>query len=163
MICKHCKRDLEISHFKKDNRLKLGVVSKCRDCVNTYNKENRHRWSGQSGKYCPNRYQRTKETRIQTISSWQKRNPEKCTEISARRRAKKRNQTPLLTAEEKKQIQDLYWLAKDLKAVTGEEYHVDHIIPISKGGLHHPGNLQILPSDLNLKKSNKVHLSATSS
>jgi len=42
------------------------------------------------------------------------------------------------------------------QAPSGEEYHVDHIIPLAKGGLHHPDNLQVLPADLNLKKGAKV-------
>ncbi len=34
-------------------------------------------------------------------------------------------------------------------------YHVDHIIPLSKGGPHHQDNLQYLTIKENLKKSNK--------
>ena len=33
-------------------------------------------------------------------------------------------------------------------------YHVDHILPLSKGGLHHPDNLQYLPAVINIKKGN---------
>jgi hypothetical protein len=35
-------------------------------------------------------------------------------------------------------------------------YDVDHIIPLSKGGVHHPDNLQYLPSIINGQKYNKV-------
>lgn len=35
-------------------------------------------------------------------------------------------------------------------------YEVDHIIPISKGGLNHQDNLQILTKGENRKKSNKI-------
>ena len=37
--------------------------------------------------------------------------------------------------------------------------HVDHIIPLSKGGLHHPDNLQILDGKLNDSKKDKWPLS----
>lgn len=37
-----------------------------------------------------------------------------------------------------------------------EGYQVDHIIPISKGGLHHEDNLQYLPASENFRKSNKL-------
>ena len=33
-----------------------------------------------------------------------------------------------------------------------ESYHVDHIIPLALGGLHHPSNLQVLRGAENLKK-----------
>lgn len=35
-------------------------------------------------------------------------------------------------------------------------YDVDHIIPITRGGLHHPENLQYLPSSANKSKGNKL-------
>ena len=35
-------------------------------------------------------------------------------------------------------------------------YHVDHIIPIAKGGAHHISNLQYLPAKENLKKGAKI-------
>lgn len=38
------------------------------------------------------------------------------------------------------------------------EIHIDHIIPVSKGGKSEPRNLQVLCASCNLKKSNKIHL-----
>lgn len=155
MICKHCGTDYPINQFKKDSRTKSGVTPKCRSCVSLYNKQNRHKWDGQDGKYCPERYQRTKQRRIETVLDWQRRNPDKVSEISARKRCRKLEQTPDLTPEEKQRIHDMYWLARDLRAVSGQEYHVDHIRPLAKGGLHHPDNLQILPADINMSKGAK--------
>ena len=89
---------------------------------------------------------------------WAKTRKHKSSAKTAKRRALKLQQTPELTTEQKDYIDYLYWLAKDLRAVSGEDYHVDHIHPLSKGGLHEPSNLQILPKDLNLRKSDKVDL-----
>ena len=36
-------------------------------------------------------------------------------------------------------------------------HEVDHIHPVSKGGLHSPENLQYLPTKVNRKKSNKLN------
>jgi hypothetical protein len=46
-------------------------------------------------------------------------------------------------------------LAKLRKQVCGEEWHVDHIIPVSKGGLCTHDNLQVVPAHWNRSKSNK--------
>lgn len=40
----------------------------------------------------------------------------------------------------------------------GYKMHVDHIIPLSKGGRHVASNLQILPAGLNLRKGTKCPL-----
>lgn len=38
-----------------------------------------------------------------------------------------------------------------------EGYEVDHIIPVSKGGLHHQDNLQYLTISENRRKNNKIN------
>jgi 5-methylcytosine-specific restriction endonuclease McrA len=45
---------------------------------------------------------------------------------------------------------------KEFKENCPEGYEVDHIIPISKGGLHTLNNLQYLPMIENRRKSNKI-------
>jgi 5-methylcytosine-specific restriction endonuclease McrA len=68
-------------------------------------------------------------------------------EISANYRAKLRNQTPI--DADRSAIKDFY-----LKCPSG--YEVDHIVPISKGGLHTLDNLQYLTIKENRSKSNKI-------
>jgi len=68
--------------------------------------------------------------------------------VAARRRANIKNATVPLTEYEKLQIKEFY-----LNCPIG--YEVDHIIPISKNGKHHPNNLQYLTISENRKKHNK--------
>jgi len=46
-------------------------------------------------------------------------------------------------------------LARLRKQVCGGEWHVDHIVPVSKGGLCTHDNLQVVPGFWNRTKSNK--------
>lgn len=59
---------------------------------------------------------------------------------------------------DKKQIQAFYVEAKRLSVITGIKHEVDHIIPVSKGGLHHQNNLQVIPWLDNRKKGAKINM-----
>jgi|DEB0MinimDraft_10_1074344.scaffolds.fasta_scaffold51231_2 hypothetical protein len=143
--CTICETSGDKSLFQKDKKASDGYRNRCKKCANSLN----YKWKNKNPDYML-------EYLPAYLKEYSKKNRPKLNAKEALRRARKLDQTPELTEEEKKTIQNLYWLAKDLKAVTGEEYHVDHIHPLAKGGLHHPDNLQILPSDLNIKKSDKV-------
>lgn len=49
----------------------------------------------------------------------------------------------------------LYNFCEKLNSLKAGEYNVDHVRPLSAGGLHHEDNLQILNSKLNRSKGNK--------
>ena len=63
---------------------------------------------------------------------------------------------PPLTLDESKRMYEIYKKSQDLSESTGVLHHVDHIVPISKKGLHHPDNLQVLTASENMKKRDKI-------
>ncbi len=81
-----------------------------------------------------------------------------CKNVSnAKRRALHREAEIPLTPEEQKEVDDLYAEAKRLSEETGSAFHVDHILPIQKGGIHHPINLRVLLGKDNISKHTKIH------
>ncbi len=86
-------------------------------------------------------------------------NKEKRCVTEALRRATKLNQTS--TDADFKIIQLYYTVCNETNEILGDTFfHVDHIQPLSKGGLHHEDNLQILESHLNLQKNDKWPLTS---
>lgn len=72
----------------------------------------------------------------------------------AKRRAIKKKASTNLTYTEEQLIKQYYNYSVRLKNKLGVEFHVDHIVPLSRGGLHHPFNLQVVPARWNMRKHN---------
>ena len=84
------------------------------------------------------------------------RSKEKVNNKTYRYRQKKYSDGPILTPEEKERVLSIYKECGIITLDAGVPHHVDHIVPISKGGKHHPDNLQILTASENIAKSNKL-------
>jgi len=72
----------------------------------------------------------------------------------AKRRAKTNKSQVKLKPYQNEIIKNFYEYSVRLKNKLGIEFHVDHIVPLSLGGLHHPSNLQVVPAVWNLRKKN---------
>ena len=80
-------------------------------------------------------------------------------DTKARRRKHREATPPWLTRKQKSEIRQLYQIAITMSQTTGEQYVVDHIIPLRSDvvcGLHVPWNLRVITQEENLKKSNKL-------
>lgn len=88
---------------------------------------------------------------------WRARNPEKVRARSERRRAAKRGAEGAHTAEDIKQQYArqggrCHWCSRKV----GKKFHVDHIVPLSRGGSNSPENLVISCPKCNLSKGAKL-------
>jgi hypothetical protein len=61
-----------------------------------------------------------------------------------------------LTEQERQQLIILERDRLHLTETTGIQHHLDHIMPLSKGGIHHPINLRIITAEENISKGDKV-------
>ena len=93
-------------------------------------------------------------------NAWKSNNKTQVLADNKVRRRKHREATPpWLTRKQKSEIRQLYQIAITMTQTTGEQYVVDHIVPLRSHevcGLHVPWNLRVITQGENLKKSNKL-------
>ena len=140
--CSTCEITLTIENTYKNKRGFNGLDSKCKACkqnyVSDYQKQNPDVHNAANRRYTQNHKD--------------KRN------MHTAERRKKLNKIKL-TQGERMFVEEYYKIASELSAA-GVPHHVDHIHPISKGGLHAPWNLQVLTAEDNLRKADKWHSEA---
>jgi len=108
------------------------------------------------GKMCDKKYRKSYKGKR---AKWKHENSEYGKMMHLSRNAKRRAWLQVaLTPEETENIRSIYEECQRISQETGIPHHVDHIIPLAKGGQHHPSNLQILSATENLKKGTKIVL-----
>lgn len=133
--CNRCKVEKPFSDFNKNKSRSTGYSHYCKLCTSNRNKNS-----------------------SVDHSDHYKKNAEYYKIKASFRKDSVRQATPkCLTEGHKSSIIEIYRHAHDCSVVTGEKYHVDHIVPLRGEqvcGLHVPWNLQVLPAKVNLVKSN---------
>lgn len=90
------------------------------------------------------------------LQRWFAAHPGKRNEYRAAYLARKKLASVNLTSKEKVQLTAIYRKARLRTLATGVAHHVDHIIPLSRGGKHRPTNLQVLTAAENRRKHTKL-------
>jgi len=135
--CGKCGVEKPHTEFHKKKASKDGLRHCCKACAFKYRK-----------KYC----QENKEQVREYGKKWAKNNPHIGRAKNQKRRASKKAALPHLSDNDKLALK----LLAEEAALLGPNFHLDHIVPLSKGGLHHHENLQIVRSSYNLSKSNNL-------
>ncbi len=165
--CTKCGVKKSVAEFSRCTRNKNGLRSECKSCGAAYTaarKEERvvyhaaYRSSHREEKtaYNATYYAAHREEMIASQAVWQRENPDKVRARTHRRRARRLNAPGTHTAQ---QIKDLLqkqsfrcaYCRKSIKS----GYHVDHIIPLSRGGGNGVTNIQILCPHCNCSKNAK--------
>ena len=169
-ICKECRKEESKKRYKKDKEA-LSKYYKERYKENTTkfieknkvwkdnNKERRSEvnkiWRNVNKEHVTKVNKQWYEDNKEKVSLYKKNNRGIYNYASAKRTANIKKRTP--SYANLRIIKELYIYANFLTKTTGREYHVDHIIPLHGevvSGFHIESNLQVIPKEQNLKKSN---------
>ena len=150
-VCTQCSQSKQLSDFNKNKAAKDGLECACRDCRKIYKRA--YRASHPDKVVASNKAFR--EAHPAYNKAWVEANADHKAALDGKGNAIERGGS---TSE----IYDVqlcipfYAEARRLSKDTGVLHHVDHIIPISKGGLHCQTNLQVLTAFDNFQKGNSV-------
>ena len=106
-------------------------------------------------------YEANKKKRAASMKAWKAANVDRTTYYVSRRKALKLKLIPKHLKNcpvEKQRVLDIYKLRILISKATGIEHHVDHMWPLSDGGPHWSGNLQIITAHENQTKHASVDL-----
>lgn len=183
--CNVCNEQKILASFSKDKRSPSGRSGECVSCKNAKNREfkrnNKEKIKKESleykiknknkiVEYSRKRYLEKKDHITNVNKKWYFENKEKVREN--RRKYAKNNRDKFHIKESIRRARKIenthelfnpkihnvyYHMRLRLEKCLGIKYHIDHILPLAKGGYHHHLNLQVIPSDLNSEKNDNLY------
>ena len=181
-VCTKCKTEKPLTSFYKRN--KNTYRKDCKTCASKRGKEKYREtnpdvkritydnptdrlasrratwkaWQEKNREYNKARSRAWREANPEKRKAYDRDNKDKTLARTRKRQIAKRDQSPEITQLEDSMIKALYFISKVLSNSCSNNFNVDHIHPISKGGLHVFENLQILTEHENKSKGNLIWL-----
>lgn len=169
-ICTKCNVEKELDEFYKDKSKKDGLSSSCKECKSTQNKSYTDSHKKEKSEYDAKRraekrdeintkkreYYHTKGKEVEKI--WRLANWGKVLNYAKNSKGKRR---ALERSYDLPASELIAWVDSQDKICTyckcdcSEKYHIDHVVPLSKGGEHAISNFTIACPFCNISKGNK--------
>lgn len=159
--CSKCKQTKLFAEFSPDKRTTTGCQSRCKVCM-AENKRQQHAANPEHfRRLVAESTKRHYEKKIQRNNDYRAKNPDKVyawkqkdrTVNKARVSADNAMRRSKISGKLTPEINQMYALRDFYIAMSlGDNFHVDHITPLAKGGIHCHTNLRVLPAIDNLRK-----------
>lgn len=159
-LCKKCRKKRDKSKYEANKEeLRAFARKKYHDNIEderlrsrVYHTKNKHKANEKSSLW----YNKNKELKKKYSENWREQNKDKVKTYSAKRRALK-----LSTQVEVVDYATIYGRDEGICHLCGQfvevgDVHMDHVIPLSKGGTHTYDNIKVSHSWCNLRKGAKI-------
>lgn len=175
--CTTCGESRPLTSFNKDSQKKDGLNPRCKKCSRAWHHKNKQRVRGYQQAYYQEKKERHSEKARayraenrdklnQNKREWYKKNKKRASEYrrerSERYAAHARNRRARLsgsggshTVEDIERLKAFQKMRCSICRCSLDSYHVDHIVPIAKGGGNDFLNIQLLCPACNLSKNDK--------
>jgi len=159
--CSNCKQIKLLECFSPDKRVPSGCQSKCKSCTAEYRRLAYAKNPAHFKKLVADSVKRNYKKKLQRNNEYRTNNPDKVSSWKKKDRTTNKVRVNSDNAMRRAKINGLvnsdimqvYALRDFYTAMSlGEKFHVDHVVPLVKGGQHHVENLQIIPAIDNLRK-----------
>lgn len=168
-ICSKCKQEKNESEFYSDKRRPNGLQSECKYCVKLRNEKNKEKrkqtaikWRAKNKEYCKEHQRKWREDNRDKVreykAKWKRENKAKVAQIVANRRAITIG--AFLEDVDRELVYNrdgrICGICKNVVLDFKNDFELDHIIPLSRGGKHSYCNTQTSHSRCNHKKSDRL-------
>lgn len=171
--CSKCGQEKDIGCFHKKTDSKDGYKHECKECTKTRNEWVYAKRTGLLVCECSTCGKRKsafemvknkvgpfkrrgicKSCKNKTVQKWKESHKEQVGNYQRAYVSKRRALKVAATHPDHDPQKELAFaaLARELEALTGEPYAIDHVWPLAKGGIHHHENLQVIPASWNSEK-----------
>lgn len=166
--CSKCAQEKPLSEFPPHKKTKDGLQSSCRPCCaaasRAYYAKNREKCREKNRKWVAKNsdYERERQAKYRIANpeivkaaqaAWMKRNLLRMRLHGAKRRAKTR------VSLSEGLVDRLFELQKGRCTCCGmpleDKFHIDHIVPLARGGKHEDKNIQLLRAKCNMQKKDR--------
>lgn len=163
--CKICLKEKDLSNFYIQKGCKYGTRPECKNCFNIKSKKYKEKYKKTDNyKSSTKKYNQSEKHKsiLKKYKKSKKGKAQKSIEGIKRRISIISAMPKWLTEKDLLLIKQIYEKCAELNLRDGPRtWHVDHIIPLRGEnicGLHVPSNLQILKSEINIKKGNRYEI-----
>lgn len=154
-ICSNCKQEKELQDFNNYKRAKDGKQHYCRDCTKSFKETWRTANKEYVVEYKALWFQQNKEHVENYTQNWRINNVERTAMHTATRKARKFNNGYEDTSEYRLAVKNTETIICPYcgTKIKGTEVHLDHKIPLCRGGGELIENLEPICPTCNLKKN----------